>query len=147
MDIKLPEKIGQKAVESVTDQASTGSLPNVGEPDPAALGQFNQAMAGPGESQPAGPAQGGSGPEGVTQPQEATLGDKVLAGLDKLRSENNALSQNVEQLATGEGTTLTAAKMLDLQFKLNQWTMQQQVVSKVAEKTITDADTLLKQQG
>ncbi|WLQ16245.1 type III secretion system inner rod subunit SctI [Hahella aquimaris] len=112
--------------------------------DPAALERFQQSL----QPQPDTSAHATSDSSLVTlgvEPSENTLGDKVLQGMQNVKS---GYDQQMEamQLTLNNADPLNMSDMLKLQMNLAQLTLQGELISKTVSKSTQNLDTLLKSQ-
>ncbi|AZZ92388.1 EscI/YscI/HrpB family type III secretion system inner rod protein [Hahella sp. KA22] len=112
--------------------------------DPAALEHFQQSL----QLQPDSMANSIADSSPLTlgvEASEGTLGDKVLQGMQNVKS---GYDQQVEamQLTLNSADPLNMSDMLKLQMDLAQLTLQGELISKTVSKSTQNLDTLLKSQ-
>ncbi|MFH0787904.1 MAG: type III secretion system inner rod subunit SctI [Pseudomonadota bacterium] len=82
-----------------------------------------------------------------TDESTPTLGDAILQGIEKMKADHeNRVRQIENNLEEIGDQPMTTQNMMKLQFDLMKLNVQQEVVSKVADKTTQGIQTLFKNQ-
>ena len=120
---------------AATDPAMVGT---VGAPtavaDPAAVERFQAAM-------------GVGGPAGVQAADPIPFASEASAAWRSAQVNNQGILHRIRALSEMRGRNNVAAQeMLELQYEVMNLSFQQQVVTKVAEKSATAIQTLVKNQ-
>lgn len=127
--------------ERFAQTATSGGGP-ASEVDPAAQLQFEQALANPGSDVV---------PAGVdptaTSDVKPSLGDAILNGIEKLKTHHDVRAERIEQTLIDSGGELTMEEMMKLQFEVMQLGIEQDITTKMADKTSTGVQTLFRNQG
>lgn len=148
----------QAAVKLATEQAaSPASSAPIADANSMDVSRFRDAMSG-GETADQGLDAGLQQPPvsdlqksdlSARLPTETsnTLGDSILDGLGKMRSEQDANVQQINQLV-GEAKDgpLTVQDTMELQFRLMQLSLHQDLTAKVADKSSQGVQNLMKNQ-
>lgn len=108
-------------------------------------------------------AMNGAGPDGVqsmttesslevnrlqeTQVAKPTLGDSILNGIEKLKANHDVRAQRIEQSIVQSKGNLTMEDMMKLQFEVMQLGIEQDITTKMADKTSNGVQTLFRNQG
>lgn len=127
--------------ERFAQTATSGGGP-APEVDPAAQLQFEQALANP--SSDAVPA--GADPTAASG-VKPSLGDAILNGIEKLKTHHDVRAERIEQTLIDSGGELTMEEMMKLQFEVMQLGIEQDITTKMADKTSTGVQTLFRNQG
>jgi type III secretion system YscI/HrpB-like protein len=136
------KKIAEQAVRPQTEVKPL-------EPAPKDVDRFEKALSG--EKGP-GPVSSGTEPLSPAGPSQAagsqqTLGDAILQGIEKMKAGQENKVQEIEKTLEEIGDQpMTTQNMMKLQFDLMQLNIQQEVTSKVADKTTQGIQTLFKNQ-
>lgn len=142
-------------VNKITEHVSEQSLqPGVGAPtqevDSADQMQFENALNG----------QGVEGVQDVQTTQsnleigqqemhvgKPTLGDAILNGIEKLKSNHDVRAERIEKAIVDSKGELTMEDMMKLQFEVMQLGIEQDITTKMADKTSSGVQTLFRNQG
>lgn len=126
-------------------QTATSGGASLPEVDPAAQLQFEHALANPSaDVVPAGPA---GVDAAATSDAKPSLGDAILNGIEKLKTHHDVRAERIEQTLIDSGGELTMEEMMKLQFEVMQLGIEQDITTKMADKTSTGVQTLFRNQG
>lgn len=138
---------GSKIAGQMLEKVEEGSSAS---PDKQSVGagdaeRFDAAMNQQGEANASSAMP--SGPE-ATAPKELSPGDRILQAFESMRTENQARLQEVESTLQhmSEQEKFSPAKLLEMQWKVSQTSMQVEVTTKVVDKTDQGVSTLLRNQ-
>lgn len=148
----IASKVTEKFVEQSLQQGAGGGP---GAASTADQLRFEQALNQPAEGQGVDPAQGveqagqAQDPSAVGQVggAEPTLGDTILNGIEKLKSSHDVRLERIEQTISESGGEMTIDQMMKLQFEVMQLGIEQDLTTKVADKTSQGVQTLFRNQG
>ena len=137
----------QSSVGALVGSVATGT-PSVPTPAPSAdVEKFQSALAS-GSQPPAGApavdpaAQAPDGPPAV-----GGGGDAILQGLNRMRNDMGGSIDRINHLVQSlNGQALPAQDLLKIQLEVQQLTLQQELMGKVAGKATQNLDTLVKVQ-
>ena len=80
-----------------------------------------------------------------TQHGDATLGEAILNGLEKMKCSHDTRCERIEQQLTGtEEKAMSVQDCVKLQFEVMQMSMEQELTGKIADKTSQGVQTLFK---
>ena len=127
-----------RAAGGMQDPATAGAIgaaPQVA--DPAAVSRFEAAMG----------VHGVAGPQAVTPPDAIPFASEASALWRSAQVNNQGLLHRIRALTQlGSYHSPSAAQMLELQYEVANLSFQQEVVTKVADKSSTAIQTLIKNQ-
>lgn len=152
VDPVLSRATQQIAEQSVQQGASQGA--SQAAPNSADQMKFENALNGQGGVQQIGAAQNSqvnavqnAQVNGVANAESRSLGDAILDGLDKVRTQHDMRMENIqEKLVAPDGGELTVQDAMSLQFEVMQMGIEHELTTKVADKTSEGVQTLFKQQ-
>ena len=153
VDPVLSRATQQIAEQSVQQGASQGAGQSA--PQAADQAKFENALNGQtGGVQQIGAAQNSqvnavqnAQINGVANAESRSLGDAILDGLDKVRTQHDMRMENIqEKLVSPDGGELTVQDAMSLQFEVMQMGIEHELTTKVADKTSEGVQTLFKQQ-
>jgi type III secretion system YscI/HrpB-like protein len=142
--ISLQQGIQQIAEQTVQD-TSSGMQSQPGE---GAVNKFQEAMNGGAvdninQTQNVNEV---SQPDNI-EPTEKTMGDSLLEGMEKSRTSYEDRLHNINEIINKtSGETMTPQEMMKMQFELMELNLQQDLTSKVADKSSQGVQTLFKNQ-
>ena len=151
-------KITERFAEQSFQQGVGGKSP--GAPSAADQAQFEQALNQSGQQNG---IQGGSeggvnnvqqvdqtsqmGNVNGAQQAQPTFGDAILNGIEKLKSGHDVRLERIEQTITESGGDMSVEQMMKLQFEVMQMGIEQDLTSKMADKSSQGVQTLFRNQG
>ena len=150
VDISNMQHMLQKVAEKTSEQQdpkSGGATANQQDVD-----AFKNAMNGAQQNQgtqgveQAQQTQAPERPQEVDKSGETTIGTKILDNLQNTNARYAEVMAQAEKALGGQAGDLSAQEMMNLQMKLQQVQLQQDLLGKVAAKTGQNVDTLLKGQ-
>ena len=151
----MSDPIINQAAQQAAEQASQqgAQQPQPGEVDAQDQAQFEEALNKTTEQQPveqADPSQvdpAQNQQPGEVEPVEPpSLGDAILDGVEKMKSNHDARVDAIEQqLAEADGE-MSVQDCLKLQFEVMQMSIEQEVTGKIADKSSQGVQTLFKNQ-
>ena len=116
---------------SATAQAATQTAGPSAPPSASAVSRFEAAMAA-------------DAPQGVS---EIPFASQLSAVWRSAQANNQGMLHRIRALSELQGRhSLSAAEMVELQYEVMNLSFQQEVVTKVADKTSTAVQTLVKNQ-
>lgn len=140
-------------LQQVVERAATGGGAGPGKADAAAVGQFEQAMAGaqppggveamgPADNGPAANGPGGGPAEAAPAGSPAGPGDAILQGLDKMRSSFGESMQRIGDVLGKD--QVSAQDLMRAQMELHSMSLQNDLMGKVGGKATQSIDQLMK---
>ncbi|MFO1058420.1 MAG: type III secretion system inner rod subunit SctI [Dongiaceae bacterium] len=136
-------------LQQVVERAATGGGAGPGKADAGAVGQFEQALAGPqapGGVEAMGSAADGKGTAGPADAAPAggpaNPGDAILQGLDKMRSSFADGMQRVGEVLGKD--QVSAQDLMRAQMELQSISLQNDLMGKVGGKATQSIDQLMK---
>lgn len=135
----------QKFAEQTVQETSSGIQSQPGE---VAVNKFQEAMNGGAvdninQTQNVNEV---SQPDNI-EPTEKTMGDSLLEGMEKSRTSYEDRLHNINEIINKtSGETMTPQEMMKMQFELMELNLQQDLTSKVADKSSQGVQTLFKNQ-
>ena len=137
--------VAEKAIEEI---AENDAAPELQAPDGEDVSQFNEAMNAPDEvrSVESEEAAGKIGRSPEVQGANS-LGDAILEGLKRVAESQDVQIDKINELVGDGDKTLTPTELMQLQFEILHLTLQEELTSKVADKTDQGVQTLFKNQG
>lgn len=147
----------QKLTQQVGTQGVGAGGPGGIETQPANasdITRFQEAMKLGGEGFQAQPTSAASlqgpstGPASWSQPSGGGgIGDTILRGLEGVADRRKALMTQIQDISSSTGTGQTGMqKMMEMQMKITQMTVEQEIVGKIAGQVSTAAQTLFRNQ-
>lgn len=76
-----------------------------------------------------------------------TLGDAILNGIEKLKANHDVRAERIEKAIVDSKGELTMEDMMKLQFEVMQLGIEQDITTKMADKTSSGVQTLFRNQG
>ncbi|WP_051610016.1 type III secretion system inner rod subunit SctI [Terasakiella pusilla] len=149
VDISNVQQMLQKVTEKASEQQTQSGGMDANQQDVDSFknamngGQQNQGAQGVDQAQQ---TQAPERPGQVDQTGETTMGTKILDNLQNTNAKYKEVMAQAEQALGGASGDLSAKEMMNLQMKLQQVQLQQDLMGKVASKTSQNVDTLLKGQ-
>jgi len=127
----------------IVNAGGKGEGASYGQPDPAALEQFNQQLN---DNTAAGieDYQVNQKPFDLTSTDQ-TIGDKMLTGLQNIKEGYDHQVDVVTSITSSTGP-IDVKDMIKLQLDLAKLTMQGELINKTVSKSTQNIDTLLKSQ-
>ncbi len=123
---------GSSCASAGTDPAALGAADPVA--DPAAVTRFQTAM-------------GASGPTATTDPDPIPLADEASAAWRMAQENRQGILHRIRALSQLERTGGTSiGHLMELQYEVMNLAFQQEIVTKVADKSSTAIQTLVKNQ-
>ena len=147
MDLSgIQQAVQRIAEKTAQDQAKSGGGMDKSVPSADDVQKLQQALnQPPAEANPASAAQAPDKVAGVESVDKTAPGHKILQGMSNMRNGmDQALSELHEAVANGDLSS--PADMLKVQMKLQQFTLQTDLTSKVVSQTEKNVDTLMKGQ-
>jgi hypothetical protein len=151
------DPVASKITEHVAEQSlHQGAAGAPAEVDHADQMQFEQALAGPQDAatqgvQPAETSSFQAFQLGDTQATGAagkpSLGDSILNGIEKLKSNYDVRADRIEQTLINSNGEMSMEEMMKLQFEVMQMGIEQDITTKMADKTSSGVQTLFRNQG
>jgi hypothetical protein len=142
----MADPITSQAAQHATSPAAQQNSHKPIEIDVHDQSRFEDALNRSADS-PLEQADGASNSVRHGQNSEATLGDAILNGLEKMKSTHDARSDRIEQqLISVDGENLSVQDCIKLQFEIMQMSMEQEPTGKIADKTSQGVQTLFKNQ-
>jgi hypothetical protein len=151
----VTSRVTEHIAEQSLQQGASGGAPT--EVDHADQMQFEQALNG---QQPGGPQDAGMQ---AIQPTESTLqsqqvgetqaggkpslGDSILNGIEKLKGNFDVRADRIEQTLVNSGGDMSMEEMMKLQFEVMQMGIEQDITTKMADKTSSGVQTMFRNQG
>ena len=125
------------AAAQTAAQAAGPSAP----PSASAVAKFQAAMAADAPTSASHLEQVGASPTGIP------FASQVSAAWRSAQANNQGMLHRIRALAEMQGShSLSAAELVELQYEVMNLSFQQEVVTKVADKTSTAVQTLIKNQ-
>lgn len=150
------QQAGQKIAEQSLQQTAAGQgAGGPGQPAAGVQARFEAALQGPADPQAVGNVQaaGNANLAASAQatppvaPADGTLGDAILNGLEQMRTRHDVRMERIEaQLLDKQGADLTVQDAMALQFEVMQLGIEQELTTKVADKTSQGVQTLFHNQ-
>ena len=142
----------QKASEQALEQTGKDTAAKGAEANAQDVTKFEQAMQPRTDAQPpptaVGPTTQVEAIVAPTAPTHTTLGENILDGIGRMGENYQAQVDKVQtQLENTADTTMSVQDAVKLQFDLMQLNLQQDLASKVSDKTSQGVQTLFKNQG
>ncbi len=142
----------QKASEHALEQTGNDAAAKGVEANAQDVAKFEQAMQPrtdaqppPSGVQPTAQVESAAAP---TAPAHTTLGENILDGIGRMGENYQAQVDKVQaRLESTADTTMSVQDAVKLQFDLMQLNLQQDLASKVSDKTSQGVQTLFKNQG
>lgn len=150
MSDPLIQRVTQQVAEQAAQQQGTAASQT--QPSAADQKRFEQALrpdqvSGVQDVQQAQLAQNVQTAQAGEQVQPPTLGDAILDGLEKMKSSHDLRMENIQdRLVRTEGAELSVQDALALQFEVMQLGIEQDLTTKVADKTSQGVQTLFRNQ-
>ena len=134
---------GAKIAEEAITQQGTGTETNA--PKEEDVSRFDEAMKSP--EQQTGPETVEAGGVSSLSSAPESLGDQILEGMKQLGDSREAKLERVNELVTGSGDEpMSVQDAMKLQFELMKLNQEQEVATKVADKSGQGVQTLLRNQ-
>lgn len=150
------DPVASKITEHVAEQSlHQGAAGAPAEVDHADQMQFEQALNGSqnGATQGVQPiettfqATQVGGVQGVQGAGKPSLGDSILNGIEKLKTNYDVRADRIEQTLINSGGEMSMEEMMKLQFEVMQMGIEQDITTKMADKTSSGVQTLFRNQG
>lgn len=144
----MTDMIVNTAVQSILKQPMPDQVsPKPGGDDPADVLRFQEAL---GQGSPEGSAVEptlASFQCAPTVQNDATMGDKILASLKQLECSYDSMTSRLDRhLADMQQGNVDAAALLQMQRDLQAFSLEADLVSKVAGETSQDIQTMMRNQ-
>lgn len=143
---QMVQKVTEKAAEQ---QQNSGDAANAREGDAEAFRNAMNSGQGQSGSEGAQATQQTEAPEhpkSVNASEETSVGSKILDNLQSTNERFTEVMAQAEKALGGQAGDLSAKEMMQLQMKLQQVQLQQELLGKTASKSTQNIDTLLKGQ-
>jgi hypothetical protein len=150
------DPVASKITEHVAEQSlHQGAAGAPAEVDHADQMQFEQALNGSqnGAAQGVQPiettfqATQAGGVQGAQAVGKPSLGDSILNGIEKLKTNYDVRADRIEQTLINSGGEMSMEEMMKLQFEVMQMGIEQDITTKMADKTSSGVQTLFRNQG
>lgn len=137
----VSNQVAQQAANQASQQAAPATEVKISD-----QARFDDAMQQPEQVENAQPKTEATNGD-PTPEQEATLGDAILNGIEKMKTSHDVRSARIEdQLTNSIGKDLSVQDCMKLQFEVMQMSMEQELTGKIADKTSQGVQTLFKNQ-
>ncbi len=152
------DPVASKITEHVAEQSlHQGAAGAPAEVDHADQMQFEQALNGSqdGATQGVQPTETSFQATQVGETQAAgtqaagnpSLGDSILNGIEKLKTNYDVRADRIEQTLINSGGEMSMEQMMKLQFEVMQMGIEQDITTKMADKTSSGVQTMFRNQG
>ena len=137
----VSNQVAQQAANQASQQAAPATEVKISD-----QARFDDAMQQPEQVENAQPKTEATNGD-PTPEQEATLGDPILNGIEKMKTSHDVRSARIEdQLTNSIGKDLSVQDCMKLQFEVMQMSMEQELTGKIADKTSQGVQTLFQNQ-
>lgn len=140
----------QSAGVKITEQAVSKQENNPAEamPEEKDINDFQKAMTEPEQIEPSSSPDDSAVPSVDTSEGAASgLGEQILKGMEQLGERREEQVENINKmLSEGGDEPMSVQDTLRMQFELMRMTQEQEVTTKVADKSGQGVQTLLKNQ-
>lgn len=146
----VTSKVTEHVAEQSLQQGASGAAPT--EVDHADQMQFEQALNGPQDAnmQAVQPTESTLQSQQVGETQaggKPSLGDSILNGIEKLKGNFDVRADRIEQTLVNSGGDMSMEEMMKLQFEVMQMGIEQDITTKMADKTSSGVQTMFRNQG
>jgi hypothetical protein len=147
------DPVASKITEHVAEQSlHQGTAGAPAEVDHADQMQFEQALNGSQDAATQGvqPIETSFQATQVGEAQAAgkpSLGDSILNGIEKLKTNYDVRADRIEQTLINSNGEMSMEEMMKLQFEVMQMGIEQDITTKMADKTSSGVQTLFRNQG
>ena len=151
----MSDPIVQRATQQIAEQSmqqGTSQAASPGQANSSDQARFEQAMhpnqaQGVQDAQQVQMSQAMQPTVEAQPPGETTLGDAILDGLEKMKTSHDSRMEGIQdRLTKTEGAEMTVQDALALQFEVMQLGIEQDLTTKVADKTSQGVQTLFRNQ-
>jgi type III secretion system YscI/HrpB-like protein len=146
----MADPIAGNAIQKVTEQAAASeAMPTEKVADASDVSRFEEAMqsAQADATETVNASQSSQPVDGPPQVDDPSLGDAILDGIERMKLERDQSVERInDRLASADGQPLSIEDTMKLQFELMQLNIQQDLTTKVADKSSQGVQQLFKNQ-
>lgn len=147
----MVDPIVQRATQQIAEQSLQQGASQAGGQTQVAAGdqvRFDQAMGNPVDPQAVQNVNAVQNAQtNAVAPADQTLGDAILNGIEQMRTRHDVRMDKIqEKLLETQGAELTVQDAMALQFEVMQLGIEQDLTTKVADKTSQGVQTLFHNQ-
>lgn len=139
----------QHGIQQITEQTIQESSAGIQkQPDEADISKFNDVLNASQETGQVQPQQTVQETANVElEPSQKTMGDSLLEGIERSRTAYEGHISNINEMVNkASGEEMTSSELMKMQFELMELNMQQDLTSKVADKSSQGVQTLFRNQ-